>query len=173
MSIWAIYCIEDITECLYLLIWPFFRFLGRNLSKKIVVVLEILRHLTDILKLTDLYRPSISMRDICKYKQLFWILHNSFFVQTHHLTVCIQQHMSTYYKRPPAKPKISKTTQFTVLKVLSKAFRLLLCRLKRLVFTAEFFIWSCKSWNLNFWFPAQQLSHQNQEVNVVSLRGRP
>ena len=48
-------CIKDIIECLYLMIWPFFRFLGRNLSNFFFGILENLRHQKDILKLTDLY----------------------------------------------------------------------------------------------------------------------
>ena len=42
-------------KCLYLMIWPLFRFLGRNLSNCFIGFLENLRYQKDILKLTDLY----------------------------------------------------------------------------------------------------------------------
>ena len=38
----------------YLMIWPLFRFLGKNLSKFFVGFLEYFRHQKEILKLTDL-----------------------------------------------------------------------------------------------------------------------
>ena len=52
--LWAILCIKNIIECLYLMIWQLFRFLGRNLSNFCVGFLENLRHQKYILKLTDL-----------------------------------------------------------------------------------------------------------------------
>ena len=62
MIIWAIWCIKDIIECLYSMIWPLFRFLGRNLSKFFVGFLKNVRHKKDILKLTDLYILFLALR---------------------------------------------------------------------------------------------------------------
>jgi hypothetical protein len=53
MILLAIKCIKDMIGCLYLMMLPPFRFLGRNLSN-FYVFLENLRHQKDILKLTDL-----------------------------------------------------------------------------------------------------------------------
>ena len=61
---WAIFKLKCIIECLYLMIWPLFRFLGRNLSNFFVGFLENLRHQKDILKLTDLYVLLISGHSI-------------------------------------------------------------------------------------------------------------
>ena len=46
---------KDIIECLYIMIWPLFRFFGQKSVKFFVGFLENLRHQKDILKLTDLY----------------------------------------------------------------------------------------------------------------------
>ena len=51
--VWTTFNVH-IIECLYLMIWPLFRFLGENMSKFCVGFLENLRHQKDVLKLTDL-----------------------------------------------------------------------------------------------------------------------
>ena len=77
MIIWVIYCIKDIIECLYLMIWPLFRFLGQKFVKFFGGFLENLRHLKDILKLTDLYILSNWWWRFCQFlwpSQKTWTL---------------------------------------------------------------------------------------------------
>ena len=59
MIIWAFWCIKDITECLYVMIWP--------LSNSWLVFWSKRWHQNDILKLTDLYE---------RKRNLFWICWN-------------------------------------------------------------------------------------------------